>query len=397
MIISREVVKRTVQAVANRMRAPAYAKSVLAVDDVPERSAVVYFAAIPEEIYQLEQWQYPLQTLGERHPVVVLVTRPDIGRLVEEHTPFPVLFAPRGAQLEQLVHERRPAVILYVNHREPNFRMLRYEQVSHVYLGHGESDKGASASHQNMAYDYCPVAGEAGQERLAEALPLFDVAVRAPIIGRPQLDSPDRVAAMARPANVSETSRRTVLYAPTWEGGLPSMAFGTVVSHGRAIVESLLADPDVRLIYRPHPLTGSLDPAHAAADHDLRARISSAGEPHIVDTGSYGWALDAADAAIVDISSVAYDWLSTGKPMVITAPADERARPTSSELLDVAPRLTAKSAGQADAIVRGLARGPDPRWTQLVRRHFGDTSPGASTASFLRALDTAIRLRTSHG
>ena len=43
-----------------------------------------------------------------------------------------------------------------------------------------------------------------------------------------------------------------VWYAPTWEGDRPSIAYGSLASHGVAIIEALLADPSIRIIYRPH-------------------------------------------------------------------------------------------------------------------------------------------------
>ena len=66
-----------------------------------------------------------------------------------------------------------------------------------------------------------------------------------------------------------------VWYAPTWEGDRPSIAYGSLASHGVAIIEALLADPSVRVIYRPHPRTG-----YASADASRRRQgdPSSAGE-----------------------------------------------------------------------------------------------------------------------
>ncbi len=390
MRLDRARARRAAQALGNRLRGPAYARATMPVEAVPEGAVVVHFAAVPAEIYQLEQWQYPLSRLAETRPVVVLVTRPDIGRLVTERTGLPVLYAPRGAQLERLVTERRPAVVLYVNHREPNFRMLRYPETVHVYLGHGESDKGASASHQNMAYDYCFVAGRAGQDRLSAALPLFDAAVRAPMVGRPNLDHGEASAAPP-PGTPDAGGRTTLLYAPTWEGGLPSMAFGTVVSHGRALVDAALADPDIRLVYRPHPLTGTSSPAFAEADAALRQRIGEAGAPHVVDDGAYGWQLNAADVAVVDISSVAYDWLATGKPMLLTVPTDPFARPTPGRLSERATRLRADGAGDVVRQIRTVLGAPDPTWPELVEYHFGDTTPGASITRFLEAIEDVVR------
>ncbi len=369
----------------NRLTRRRYARTALRVDDVPVAAVVVFFAAVPEELYQLLQWRPVLERVREHRPVVVVTSAPDIGRLVAQ-TGLPVAFAPRGADLERLIHSRRPAVVLYLNHRERNFTMLRYVETVHVYLGHGESDKGASASHQNMAYDYCFVAGRAAQDRLAAAMPLFDAVRRAPTVGRPTLDP--HAASQQRPDwAVDAPGRSTVLYAPTWEGGLPSMAVGSIASHGEAIVASVLGDPGLRLVYRPHPLTGTVSPEHAAAATRIRRLVEEAGPPHLIDTGPYGWVFDIADAAVVDISSVAYDWVATGKPLLLTTPVDERARPTPSRLDSLAPMLRAQDADRTAERVRRLIESPVEGWADLVEYHFGDVRPGASIRRFLDTLD----------
>ena len=61
--------------------------------------------------------------------------------------------------------------------------------------------------------------------------------------------------------------------------------------------------------------------------------LAKAGDRHLVDSGGYGWQWDFADACITDVSAVAYDWLATGKPLLITEPAPSAYRPPS-QLLD---------------------------------------------------------------
>ena len=53
----------------------------------------------------------------------------------------------------------------------------------------------------------------------------------------------------------------TVLYAPTWEGWDGNPGNTSVILAGENIVRELLADPKVRLLYKPHPMTGSVDRA----------------------------------------------------------------------------------------------------------------------------------------
>ena len=81
------------------------------------------------------------------------------------------------------------------------------------------------------------------------------------------------------------------------------------------------------MIYRPHPRTGYASAEHRAADKAIRALLAKGGDRHLIDRGGYGWQWDFADACITDISAVAYDWLATGKPLVITEPAPGAYRP----------------------------------------------------------------------
>jgi hypothetical protein len=113
------------------------------------------------------------------------------------------------------------------------------------------------------------VAGPAARERYA----LAEVGVEdkdVVEIGRPQLDAVRPYAGPPAGAYV------TVLYAPTWEGWDGNPGNTSVVAAGENLVRALLADPGVRLLYKPHPLTGSVDPLAGAADRRVRELIRAA-------------------------------------------------------------------------------------------------------------------------
>src|SRR5690606_27208275 len=110
------------------------------------------------------------------------------------------------------------------------------------------------SSSQYKAYDYSFIAGSAARERLRTALWGFDTDHRTFEIGRPQADH-----FVGEPPYAPD-ERTVVLYAPTWEGDRSSMGYGSVASHGESLVSTLLADPRFRVIYRPHPRTGVVDP-----------------------------------------------------------------------------------------------------------------------------------------
>lgn len=366
----------------NEVSAPRFVRQAARHAMLPNGAVVVFFATGPENLYQFEQWRRPLEELATRRPVAVVVDRPDTGSAILSSSRLPVTLARGSAALEELVAERDVRVVLYLNQVEANFRMLRFAAPVHVQIGHGESDKASSVSNQHKAYDLVYVAGEAGSVRLGAALRGFDPAARTVQIGRPQLDhtypgAPDWPAG----------SGRRVWYAPTWEGDRRSIAYGSLAGHGLAMVQALLADPTVRVIYRPHPRTGTASPAHAAADRRIRALLHAAGDRHLVDEGPYGWQWGFADACITDVSAVAYDWLATGKPLVVTEPAPTALRPVSP-LLARLPLLAPAEAGQ----VLQRLDGQDGALTELTHYYFGKTAGRASTARFHAAIEQAYAL-----
>ena len=74
----------------NRLTADRFAGEVTANGPVPDAAVAVFFAVGPENAYQFEQWRPPLEALATRRPVVVIVDRPDTGRLVLATSTLPV-------------------------------------------------------------------------------------------------------------------------------------------------------------------------------------------------------------------------------------------------------------------------------------------------------------------
>lgn len=358
-------------------------------DRVLPQRVVVFFPEPPRNAYQLEQWLDALEHLDRRQGVVLITQDSRTTAGLRARTTLPVHCVARTATLDGLVSRGRLALALYVSHHPRNFQLLRYPSLAHVHLGHGESDKAVSASNQLKAYDRSFVAGQAAVDRVAEELMWFDLG-RLVQIGRPQLSPAGR----SGPAG----QRPTVLYAPTWEGGQPSMAYSSVPTHGEALVRSLTG-AGLRVVYRPHPRTGANRRDVAAADTALRRVFT---EPAVRATGSIvdpgrslTEAFSGADVLITDVSSVAVEWLPTGRPLVITEPADAGAVVPSSPLLEVTPRLPQSAASDAEAVVRRCLD-EDPEQAAraaLVEHYLGGGDPGAALRRFLDACEDVLAAR----
>ncbi len=229
-------------------------------------TTVLYFSGSVDSAYQAAMWLEPLARLGEHErPVVLLRERLLVPPL--ELTSLPVVCVPSAVHLMN-VDLSSVRVALYPANVGKNIHLLRVPHIKHVFIGHGDSDKLASVNPFSKAYDEVWTAGRAGRDRYE----LAEVGVRDEDlveVGRPQLHdvsrrSPDREVP-------------TVLYAPTWEGWTNDPGNTSVLGAGERIVRELLAaEPPVRVLYKPHPFTGTVNPAAGAAHRRIVALLEQA-------------------------------------------------------------------------------------------------------------------------
>jgi hypothetical protein len=358
---------------------------------------VVYFADDPERWYQLAQWLPILEQLAARRELLIVTRHPDTCLAVRRTTPLRWAFAPTLADLTELYRAVEPKVVLYVNNSTRNFQSLAARSALHVHVNHGESDKVCMISNQVKAYDRVFVAGEAAVRRHRAALIEFDDR-RLVRIGRPQLD--------LRPAPVLPPSRRrTLLYAPTWEGEEPSNNYTSLDVHGPAIIWAALAVPDARVIYKPHPrIPTSTQPRIAAAHREVARLLTSAASRdqdagHRVESGADILAvLPGCDLMITDVSSVGLDflYLHTDRPLFVADRHDDRrSLHAGAPISTCADVIDSGSIGAlADTLAARLARDEHAAARAAIRRYyFGDLVPGQSTNRFLSAVDEVILAR----
>jgi hypothetical protein len=358
---------------------------------------IAYFAGDPTRTYQLAQWLEVLEVLDRVHPVGLVLRDPDSAELIASRTDLPVLTATTFPELTELYAELDAKVVLYCNNSVLNFESLLDSRMLHVHVNHGESDKQSMASNNAKAYDRVFVAGDAAVDRYVTGLLDFD-ASRLVRVGRPQLDLP-------RTPLLAPSTRRTVLYAPTWEGDADYNDYTSVDTLGEAIVRAILEVPDVRLVYKPHPkITTSLTPAIADAHLAIMGLVEeaarldpTAGHTQVL-TGDILAVMPGCDAMVTDVSSVGLDWLylHTDKPILLTDPHGDL-----EALHHQAPVSRCADVVGADD-VRDLASLLDARLThdehhlaRVAMRHhyFDDLDVGDSTGRFLTEVSRLVTLR----
>ncbi len=358
---------------------------------------IAYFSGDPTMTYQLAQWLEVLAILDGVHPVALVLRDPDSAALIASRTDLPLFTAPTFPELTELYAELDAKVVLYCNNDVLNFESLVDHRRLHVHINHGESDKQSMASNNAKSYDRVFVAGNAAVQRYLTGLLEFDVD-RLVRVGRPQLDLP-------RTPLLPPSERRTVMYAPTWEGDADYNDYTSVETLGEEIVRSILDVPDVRLVYKPHPrVTTSLTPAISDAHRSILGLIDEAarldpdaGHTQVLN-GDILAVMPGCDAFVTDVSSVGLDWLylHTDKPIFIT---DRQGDPESlrhevpiSRCADVIH--DANVSGLTALLVDRLDH-DEHHFARIAMRHhyFDDLHVGDSTVRFLAAVTELVALR----
>ena len=346
---------------------------------------VLYFSADRLGTYQINQWLPVIDRLQE--PVLVVLREAGhLNRMLP--TRHPVIVCPRHRDVEVAL-ACDPRVTLYVGTAGRNIHFLRYARPLHVFLNHGDSDKVSSANPVVKVYDRLFVAGPLAIDRYRDAgIDLGED--RYEVVGRPQLDG------------VLDGRRRvgegppTLLYAPTWEGYFDAADYSSLERQGVALITHLLErHPGVRIVFKPHPASGTVRPQALAAVERITALLRAAGAPHVVaadqpELDLLAW-FDRSDVLLSDISAVVTDFLATDKPYLVTNPrgldrGEFRARFPSHH----AAYVVAADLGDLDAHL-AAALGEDPLAADreaMKLRVLGDTPDGA-LAAFEAALARA--------
>jgi hypothetical protein len=343
----------------------------------------VYYAGPAQGTYQVGMWLPYLERTGERGVVVVRDQRALAA--VRSLGDLPVVLARSVESLEWVVVEGLGA-LFYVNNDLRNVDGVRFGGVTHVHLGHGDSDKPASYAASTAMFDKIFVAGQAGVDRFAQHG--VDVPrAKFELVGRPQIE---RIEVAGPGTELPD--RPVVLYAPTWRGGLQDSLFGSLRA-GERIVAALI-EAGATVWFRPHPysardaesrvLIGQIDARLAADTSRPHRRSGDCAELTIFDC------MNASDALVTDISSVASDYLYSNKPFAITSTG--AGDPTADYPVARAAVLLSTDGDLAAPVAALL--GPDLHREDRTRlRHYylGDWPPDEYADVFVAAALRAIR------
>lgn len=271
----------------------------------------------------------------------------------------------------------------YSHGAKSNTEFIAQSDATHVFLGHGDSDKPLSASDRVLDYDLIAVAGQAAIDRFAAAgITVPPEKIR--VIGRPQTEG------IATRSKKRAGKKPTVLYAPTWRHADDTLNVSSLAVADQ-IVKALLKR-GCTVIFRRH-FAGQNHVEAEAMITKVNAMLKAAGPQHSWGTEAMQQplieAFNSADIMISDVSGIVVDFMASDKPLVMYAaqysdPEAFRASHPSAEAAYVIDRdLTRLDAALTDAL------GPDslaPRRKQQADRYLGGPDRRAPAARFIELI-----------
>ncbi|PID36130.1 MAG: hypothetical protein CR993_06315 [Rhodobacterales bacterium] len=366
-------------------------QQVLKTPEFNSAQMVFFFSApdlkTPSHVYA---WENEIQAVGA--PWFAIVAEAHHLRAFRQDASVPVVFFHDMAVGPALLPPD-VRVVLYANNGQKNRKLIALrEDLTHVQMLHGDSDKPPSYSPLTKNYDLVFVAGQMGIDRYkTHGVDIPENRFR--IVGRPQvrelLDTTE-----VRPQEIALVS-----YLPTWRGFYEDTQYSSLDRVDQIADTVLSCKPPVRFSFKPHPMSykdpdwlGFLSKAQAVLKrHAARGAGAEICPNDISPFDLY----KQSDIIICDISSVMIDFLYTGKPILVVLP--ERFK--ESERVNF-PSLTACYEVRADLsnleeqLNAALGEDPMAATRQKVRAYaFGDGNlpPGEA---FKRACLDAIAGRT---
>ena len=275
----------------------------------------VYTSRPDDASYQVMMWLPYLARTGKKFAIITRNNVPS--RALAELTDVPIITCPKSADLEKTLVPSLGAVF-YVNASSRNGEMIRHQEYTHVYLGHGDSDKPPSYNPTHAMYNRIFAAGKAATERYA-AHGVTISPEKFEIVGRPQLETVDVTT------ELPESGCSTVLYAPTWRGHVDETMLHSLPIAPQMITE--LINRGMTVVFRPHPFSYEFE-EDAETIRQIQRLLDEdrvrAGRQHIFGEAAERdmdviECMNLSDAMISDVSSVVSDYLYSGKPFAMVA------------------------------------------------------------------------------
>ena len=148
-------------------------------------------------------------------------------------------------------------VVFYLFNAQSNCRMVAFRNVSHVFITHGESNKKSSVKPIVRIYDHVITSGQVGIDRY----------LKSGVFSKYDIED-NRVIRLGNTFvgqnnYCYDRDSHTLLYAPTWEGGVPDENFSSIAKDTHKLLLKVIKDKKIKkLVIQTHPNLGHRDKSY---------------------------------------------------------------------------------------------------------------------------------------
>ncbi|MGN4997628.1 MULTISPECIES: CDP-glycerol glycerophosphotransferase family protein [Aeromonas] len=250
---------------------------------------------------------------------------------VDKYPYLNIIYAKNPTDVEKVLHKLPFLKAIYYFSNTGNLiHTLRYNRYQHIFLGHGDSDKSASAHKFFRVYDEIWVAGQAHIDRFKNAG--FNTAhIDFVKVGRPNLKHIIKTSIDNEIEIKNKISK--VTYFPTWEGVYEENNYSS--AHLSVILLSEIQRKlNCKISAKYHPVTGSRDVTLKNITTSLQ--VEFADRTYMLDVAEKSTPISnlivGSDAFICDISAVVSECISSLSPIFIYIPTDRDISTSSSDM-----------------------------------------------------------------
>ncbi len=281
--------------------------------------------------YQIDMWVDVFMSSGE--PFAILTRNIELYQWAIRKYPYlNITYARRPVDVDTVLNNLPWLYAIYYTSNTGNLiHTLKHNKFKHIFLGHGDSDKAASAHKFFRVYDEIWVAGQAHIDRFKKAN-LEIRHLQFIKVGRPNLKKIIKDA-MRGFSCKNESKNNTIVYLPTWEGVYEENNYSSA-RLSPVFLSKISQKTNSKIVTKFHPLTGTrdrsmsqlytaLNDAFVDCPYMLTVTDSSYSIPKLVMEG---------DFFICDISAVVSECISSLRPIFVYVPRDRNITMSSSSL-----------------------------------------------------------------
>jgi hypothetical protein len=277
----------------------------------------------------LDMW---IPIFNEAHiSYIVFVRNYELFLYIKEKYPFIVLVYAKNKKevdfyLNQLCCVK---ACFYPSNTGNNLHLLYFNEIKHIFIGHGDSDKTASAHKYFRVYDENWIAGDAHEDRFKNAG--FDFSGLKQIkVGRPSLKSLIELS-QSNWQNRFD-GKLKLLYLSTWEGVYEEQNY-TSVYIIQEIFEKIYKDFSL-ISVKLHPWVGKRNNILLNVSNKLEMFFINKKIDYFIAQKDIAVTelVQEANIYICDISAVITDVLSTNSPIFVYIPKDKEIKLSKSKM-----------------------------------------------------------------